>query len=650
MLSIFMNDFYSTSDPQHVLREVFGIESFRAGQEGVIHSLLAGKSALAVFPTGSGKSLCYQLPALIFDGLTLVVSPLIALMKDQVEKLQSLEIPAARIDSTLADDEVEEIFEQISAGKLRLLFVSPERLAGSAFRKRLKGVCIPLMAIDEAHCISEWGHNFRPDYLKIARLAKRIGVERILALTATATLPVIRDIRQNFRISKAECFQTGVLRPNLRISVTACDDKEKDGLLMEKLREIDGPVIVYATTRNDTEAVATRLQENGFSARSYHAGLTPELRELTQDSFMRNTTRIVVATIAFGMGIDKPDIRGVIHYHLPKCLEGYSQETGRAGRDGLPARCKLLACRDDTRTLENFINGSTPSSQTLKNLLDRVLRMAAPGRLFALSPYELSISHDMRSETVRTVMAYLELAGIIRRCGSYYDYYRVRLLRPIEKILAGYAPREKSFIGKLIRSGESAYGSLHFRLHEIAQKTGISRDKAAAAIIELAAAGDIRMEQRGLREVYQMEKTRDPDVTKIISDISQRFDARAAYEHERICAVIDFAQTRRCRSVYLSKYFGIRNTQPCGICDICRGEKPIKLTAVPLLDIPTAEWAAMSALRAENHPALSTPLQMARFFCGISSPASYKAKLQRRAEFGLWQHHRFADILQMLQA
>jgi len=645
-----MNDLPDAAALDRVLCGTFGIDAFRAGQEEVIRSLFSGKSALAVFPTGSGKSLCYQLPALFFEGVTLVVSPLIALMKDQVEKLRALGIGVARIDSTLADDEVEDVFAQIADGGIRLLYLSPERLASGAFRKRLKGIRIPLMAIDEAHCISEWGHNFRPDYLKIAGLSRRMGVKRILALTATATVPVVRDIRRNFRIAKADCFQTGVLRPNLRITVTACTEHEKDGLLLEKLREIEGPVIVYATTRNATEAVATFLQKNGFSAKSYHAGLTPELRELTQDSFMRNTTRIVVATIAFGMGIDKPDIRGVIHYHLPKCLEGYSQETGRAGRDGLPARCELLACTDDTRTLENFIHGSSPSAQTLKNLLDRILRMASPGRMFAVSPYELSISHDMREETVRTVLAYLELAGIIRRGGSYHDYFRVRLLRPLESILAGRAAREKSIVRKLITAGESAYGSLHFRLHEIQDKTGIARDKSAETIKELAAAGDIRMEQRGLREIYQMEKSWKGTSAGLIAGMSGRFDLRAAYEHERIRSVIAYAETRTCRAVYLSKYFGRHGTAPCGVCDLCRGEKPVKLGVGRAPAIPDDEWAAMSALRAENHAALGTPLQMARFLCGIPSPAAAKAKLQRRAEFGVWQHHRFSDVLKMLEA
>ncbi len=645
-----MNDLPDAATVRHVLRETFGIGEFRGAQEQVIRVLLNGKSALAVFPTGAGKSLCYQLPAVLLDGLTLVVSPLIALMKDQVEKLRSLGIGAARIDSTLADDEVEDVFHQIATGAIRLLYLSPERLAGGAFRERLKGIRIPLMAIDEAHCISEWGHNFRPDYLKLASLSRRMGVTRILALTATATQPVVRDIRRGFRITADACFRTGVLRPNLRIGITACTTTQKDDVLLDMLREIEGPVIVYATTRRDTESIATHLQKNGFAARSYHAGLSSVVRAQAQDSFMQNTTRIVVATIAFGMGIDKPDIRAVIHYHLPKCLEGYSQETGRAGRDGQPARCELLACRDDVRTLENFIHGSSPSRQTLKNMLDRILRLADPGRLFAVSPYELSISHDMREETVRTVLAYLELDGIIRRCGAFHDYFRVKPLRPLDGILSGRPGREKSIVRKLFAAAESAYGSLHFKLQETARITGIPREKAAALITALADAGDVRLEQRGLREIYLIEKRWDGDITAVIADMSRRFDTRAQHEHGRIQSVIAYAESRRCRTVHLSNYFSRHKVPPCGICDLCQGAKPLQLGAHPTPDMPDHEWAAMAALRSLNHAALGTPLQLARFLCGIPSPASNKEKLHQRPEFGIWQHHRFSDILTMLEA
>jgi ATP-dependent DNA helicase RecQ len=631
-----------------VLLETFGIAEFRGAQEAVIQALFDDRSALAVFPTGAGKSLCYQLPAVMFEGVTLVISPLIALMKDQVEKLRSRGIGAARIDSTLADDEVEEVFGQLARGAIRLLYISPERLAGSAFRKRLKGLRIPLMAIDEAHCISEWGHNFRPDYLKIARLSRRMGVERILALTATATPAVARDIRRGFRIAAAAHFEADPHRPNLQLTVTACGEWEKDGLLLEKLRGIAGPVIVYATTRHATERVATLLQREGFAARAYHAGLPPEVRAAAQDAFMRNTTRIVVATIAFGMGIDKPDIRAVIHYDLPKCLEGYTQEIGRAGRDGQPACCELLACAADTLTLENFIHGATPSPQALKNLLDRVLRLAAPGRLFAVSPHDLTISNDLREETVRTVLAYLELAEIIQRTGSYYDYFRVKLLRPLDRILAGRPAREKALIRKLMAAPESRFGSLHFKLHEIAAQTGVSRDRTAAVLTDLAAAEDLRLEQRGLREVYQMSRVWGGEAAPVIADLTRRFASRASFEHDRIRAVVDYAEARGCRAVRLAKYFGRRQSAPCGTCDLCRGARPVRLGAYQPPEIPADEWALMAALRAEGHAALGTPLQLARFLCGIPSPAASNARLQQRPEFGLWQHQPFSMVARML--
>lgn len=633
-----------------VLRERFGLESFRPSQEAVIRCLFEGKSALAVFPTGSGKSLCYQLPALLWSGLTLVVSPLIALMKDQVEKLDTLGIAAARIDSTMADDEVEQVFAAIVDGSLRLLFLSPERLAASTFRKRLKNVPLALLAIDEAHCISEWGHNFRPDYLKIARLAKRMKIERVLALTATATSSVARDIRKGFRIARDCHFQTGFHRPNLHIHVTGCDEREKDDLLRERLRSTTGPTIVYATTRTDTERIATFLQKEGFSAKSYHAGLTAEMRTMAQESFMGNRTRIIVATIAFGMGIDKADIRTIIHYHLPKCLEGYSQEIGRAGRDGSVSHCELFASGDDTHKLENFIHGSTPSHQAMRNLLDRILRLAKPGKSFAISPYELSMTHDMREESIRTIFAYLELDDIIQRTGSFYCHFRVKPLHSVDRMVAGYAIKEQKLIRQLFASAEWAYGSLQFPLFEISETTGISRQKATQVIQDLADAGDIRLEQRGLREVFQANKHWDGAINPVIDSIIARFESRAAFEFTRIKGVVKYAESRKCRARYLTEYFGVKGPESCGVCDLCLGAKPCKLKQRAAPSLPTDEWAAMLALRAENHACLSTSLQLARFLCGIHSPAAYKARLQQRREFGMWQDHSFTKILQMLEA
>jgi ATP-dependent DNA helicase RecQ len=634
---------------QKILRTRFGLEKFRGQQEAVIHTLLEGKSALALFPTGAGKSLCYQLPALLFDGVTLVVSPLIALMKDQVESLHRRGIEAARIDSTLADDEVAEVIDRLRDGALPLLFLSPERLASRTFRKHLRGVKISLLAIDEAHCISEWGHNFRPDYLKIARLAKRLKAERILALTATATARVAQEIRKSFRITKTCQFHSGFHRPNLQLSVEASTDAEKDHRIIEHLHTHDGPAIVYATTRQDTERLAAILQKNGFTARAYHAGLPPETRASAQESFLANRTRIIAATIAFGMGIDKADIRSIIHYHLPKSIEGYSQEIGRAGRDGAISHCLLLAHRADTKTLENFIHAATPSPQSLRSLLDRLLRLAEPGKSFAISPYDLSLSQDMREETLRTVLAYLELDDIIARSGYFHAYFRVRLLRPLERAIAGYPAREKTRIRTLFAAAETAYGSLHFRLYEISDATGINREQATEIIKSLADAGDIRLEQRSIREVYERSKTTTFVVAEVIEKMIQRFESRASFEFERIRIVERYVETRACRAKFLARHFGVAAT-PCGTCDVCRGAKPIRWRASPPPPILQEEWQQMLTLRAESHSELGTPRQLARFLCGITSPAAQQAKLQHRPEFGLWQHHDFLEIMAMLEA
>ena len=403
------------------LRERFGFGTFREGQEPVIRALLDGRSALAVFPTGGGKSLCYQLPALMLDGITLVVSPLIALMKDQVDALTARGIAAARLDSTLDADELRDLYQRLESGAVKLLYIAPERFANESFRTLVKRLPVTLAAIDEAHCISEWGHNFRPDYLKLARICRRLKIPRMLALTATATPTVAREIRQYFHISAADHTQLSFHRPNLDLRVTPCAADRRKKILLDKLTVVRGAAIVYVTRQETAEEVATYLAKNGVSARAYHAGLPDDCRAAAQGAFMAGDTRVIVATIAFGMGIDKADIRAVFHYNLPKSLENHTQEIGRAGRDGLPAVCELLACGEDLTVLENFIYGDTPTPRALANLLDRVLRLG-PG--FDVSHYDLSSVCDIRPGVVATVMSYLEIDGIIEATGSHYDIYR----------------------------------------------------------------------------------------------------------------------------------------------------------------------------------------------------------------------------------
>ena len=343
-----------TPDIHDLLKTRFGYDEFRPLQAEIIRTVLAGRDALVLMPTGGGKSLCYQLPALCLDGLTLVVSPLIALMKDQVDALRANGVAAAFINSTVPRPEARRIYLEATAGRLKVLYVAPERLAIPGFSEFLRAVRVSLLAIDEAHCISEWGHDFRPDYRNLHVLRQRFPDAPVMALTATATAQVRDDIVEQLAIPEARRFVASFDRRNLTYVV-----RPKQGAFEELLdrlrRHPNESAIVYCLSRRDTEDLAADLGEEGIQAAPYHAGLDPEVRRTTQERFIRDQVRVVTATIAFGMGIDKPDVRLIAHYHLPKTLEGYYQETGRAGRDGLPSECVLFFSAGDRQALAWFI-------------------------------------------------------------------------------------------------------------------------------------------------------------------------------------------------------------------------------------------------------------------------------------------------------
>ncbi|MDA1347834.1 MAG: DNA helicase RecQ [Chloroflexi bacterium] len=337
-----------------LLKRHFGYDSFRPLQEEVITNVLAGRDSLVVMPTGGGKSLCYQLPALAFGGLTLVVSPLIALMKDQVDSLKANGIAAEFINSTLKASESRRVHQMASQGQLKVLYVAPERLAVSGFRDFLGGLDLSLVAVDEAHCISEWGHDFRPDYRNLKVLRQDFPTVPVIALTATATEKVRRDITDELDLPNAETFLASFDRPNLTYRVQ--NKRDPRAMLSRLIRGHRGEsAIVYCFSRKDTEAVAEGLSDQGVRALSYHAGLDAAVRSENQERFIRDEVRVIVATIAFGMGIDKPDIRLVVHYDMPKSIEGYYQETGRAGRDGLPSECVLFYSEADRFKHDFFI-------------------------------------------------------------------------------------------------------------------------------------------------------------------------------------------------------------------------------------------------------------------------------------------------------
>ncbi len=345
----------TAADPLTILKSRFGYDSFKGLQEEIIASVLDRRDSLVLMPTGGGKSLCYELPALMFQGITLVVSPLIALMKDQVDALNANGIPARAINSSQSTREMEQVRAEVSQGHVKLLYVAPERVALPGFRAFLRSLDISLIAIDEAHCISEWGHEFRPDYRNLLQLRQDFPNVPVIALTATATERVREDIISQLGLQRGQVFLSSFNRANLTYAVYPKSDSLP--LLMSLLQKWRGQsAIVYCFSRRETEELADALSRRGYQARPYHAGLDPETRRRTQEDFIRDRVPIIVATIAFGMGIDKPDVRLVVHNNLPKSLEGYYQETGRAGRDGLPSECVLFFAYGDKARQDHFIN------------------------------------------------------------------------------------------------------------------------------------------------------------------------------------------------------------------------------------------------------------------------------------------------------
>ena len=364
---------YSGDTTLSLLKSRFGHETFRPLQAEVIDNVLAGRDTLALMPTGGGKSVCYQLPALLFDGVTLVVSPLIALMKDQVDALNAMGIAAGFINSSLSAPEVQRVEAQARQGQVKLLYAAPERLALPGFRRFLHELDLGLIAIDEAHCISEWGHEFRPDYRNLRLLREEFPAVPVIALTATATEQVREDIVVQLGLQQGSVFLSSFNRENLHYAVFP--KSESWGRLLSLLeRHRDRSAIIYCLSRQETEDLAADLREQGFEARPYHAGLDGETRRRTQEDFVRDRTPIIVATIAFGMGIDKPDIRLVVHYSLPKSLENYYQETGRAGRDGLPSECVLFYAYGDKARQDYFIN-RIENAEEKRNAQQKLARM-----------------------------------------------------------------------------------------------------------------------------------------------------------------------------------------------------------------------------------------------------------------------------------
>jgi len=625
-----------------VLKEIFGFDDFRRGQREIVDQLLAGNSALAVFPTGGGKSLCFQLPALMLEGMTLVVSPLIALMKDQIDFLVSKGVRAARLDSSLSAEESRAVWDDLWIGSLKILYVAPERFSSERFIQRLKHSSISMMVIDEAHCISEWGHNFRPDYLKLASLSRKLHAERVLTLTATATASVAEDICRNFSITPQAYINTGFHRPNLMMRTSPCTAAERNSLLLNRLRERPrGATIVYVTLQKTAEEVAEKINTTGITAKAYHAGMDSEIRHAVQDWFMNEPQAIVVATIAFGMGIDKPDIRYVYHYNMPKSLENYMQETGRAGRDGTQSYCDLFICPDDIATLENFSYGDTPTLNSVQGVIDFILQQEDT---FDISLYALSYEYDMRSLVISTLLTYLELEGIIASTGSLYNEYKFQPLCSSTEMLAGIDADRTKFLRSMFSRAKKGRTWFSIDISATAIALNEPRERLVAAMNYFEDKGDLKLKVAGIRRAYRFLQ-RPQSTEKPAQIIYDRFQESEQRDIARIAQVVELATTESCTVRKVLDYFGETLEADCGHCDRCLKETIPPLPPLQNAKITASEISLISELKKENHAALASPRQMARFLCGLASPAAIRAKLTKDPRFGNLAHMRFAAVI-----
>jgi ATP-dependent DNA helicase RecQ len=548
--------------PSRVLKEIFGFDSFRPGQEEAIRAVLEGRDTLAVMPTGGGKSLCYQVPALMQDSLTVIVSPLISLMKDQVDSLiQSSVAGAATLHSGLSPEERWEVERRVRTGEIRMLYVAPERLRSLEFVLSLRRAGVGLFVVDEAHCISEWGHDFRPDYLFLPRAVRDLGSPPVLALTATATPRVREDILRSLKMRSPEVVVTSFNRPNLTYRVLpAKEKKDKLPLILDVVRNAAPPGIVYATTRKECEELAAHLRRSGVDAAAYHAGMGPAERSDVQERFMTDELSVVVATIAFGMGVDKPNVRFVVHSSVPGSLPAYMQESGRAGRDGETSECVVLYRGADLGRRKRLVTLGTAGEEDVGSLFHSLAGLERDGRV-NVPPNALSALGGVDPDSAWIVLGSLEESGLIHRG---YDLWAEVEVRRLEEEREGL--REEVAAVHAALPGSGTIG-----LPELARRADVRPAVAQGALYRMMVDGVAEIIPRG--SVVDVRLKASMLDARSHRNIAGRLKSRAKAAYAQIRGVEAYTNLTTCRREHLLRHFGdTEPVAPCGACDVCLGE------------------------------------------------------------------------------
>ncbi len=625
------------------LKSIFGFDTFKKGQQETITKILAGKSACAIFPTGSGKSLCYQLPSLQLPGITLVVSPLLSLMKDQLDFLLKHKISAARLDSSLERDEYNNVLQRAKSNQLKILMISVERFKNERFRSQLQRMQISLLVIDEAHCISEWGHNFRPDYLKLPLYKEEFGIPQSLLLTATATKQVINDMQEKFAIETDDVVVTGFYRNNLFLQMSPAPVQQREQHLLQRIQEnASAATIVYVTLQKTAFEISEFLKHNGINSHHFHAGMKTEEKEHVQNQFMQGSIPCIVATIAFGMGIDKSNVRRVIHYDLPKSIENYSQEIGRSGRDGQNALCEILANNDSLNIQENFVYGDTPEQQAIKYLLNQIQNTQEP--FWEIKMVSLSNETNIRVLPLKTLLVYLEMEGIIKPQYTYFEEYSFKNLQDTAVTINKFQGERKAFITALFANCTVKQKYTYVDIQAILNNYQTDRNRIIVALEYFEEKGLLELQAKQAVERFLIIN-KDFDVEVLGNKMFDMFSQKETVEIKRIHNMLDFFAADTCLSKQLANYFGEDLTfDQCDHCSHCQTGQADFSSRNTLTDINSFDFHQLTHEFIERIEDKYSHSNLCKYLCGIATPIFRKYKIRQLSHFAALEKQPYAEV------